>query len=144
MRRSLLVGVLIAFAGGSAATQAPQIPEKFTNLKVLPADITRQRLVDIMRGYARGLGVRCEHCHLGEGNDLSKFDFASDDRPAKAIARKMIGMLASINEQLAKVGDPALEGTDKATCFSCHRGEKKPLTAPPAPGRGGASPGRVR
>ncbi len=49
------------------------------------------------------LGVRCEHCHVGEGNDLSKFDFASDARPAKAVARKMILMLRAIN-------GPLLEG----------------------------------
>lgn len=149
MRRSIAVCAMLALATGTAATQAPQIPEKFTNLQVLPKAITPKELVPIMRSYARGLGVRCEHCHLGEGNDLSKFDFASDDRPVKAIARKMMTMLATINQQLAKVGDPPPPGADKVTCYSCHRGDKKPLTAPPPAGRGLAGPpagslGRLR
>ena len=108
-----------------------QIPEKFTNLQVLPKTITRAELVPIMRGFALNLGVRCEHCHVGEGNDLSKFDFAADTRPAKATARKMLAMVTAINTQhLAGVGEPAAAGAPKVTCFTCHRGTTKPLTAP--------------
>lgn len=108
-----------------------QIPEKFTNLQILPKTITQAELVPIMRGFALNLGVRCEHCHLGEGNDLSKFDFASDVRPAKTTARKMLAMVNTINGKLLEgVGTPAAPGAPKVTCFTCHRGAVKPLTAP--------------
>jgi hypothetical protein len=35
---------------------------------------------------------------------------------------------------LKGVGDPAAAGVAKVTCFTCHRGALKPLTAPPAGG----------
>jgi thioredoxin reductase len=55
--------------GGGAFVGAPvpgQIPDKFTNLKVLPKDISKQELQSTMRGFAFALGVRCEHCHVEE------------------------------------------------------------------------------
>ena len=106
----------------------PQIPERFTNLQILSKDITRPALVGVMRSFSMELGVRCEHCHQGEGNDLSKFDFGSDVRPAKATARRMMKMLETINgESLKGIGDPARQ--PKVTCYTCHRGEKTPATA---------------
>jgi len=44
---------VLAFALATAASA--QVPEKFTNLKVLPQDIGRGELVGIMRGYADAL-----------------------------------------------------------------------------------------
>ena len=55
-----------------------QIPDKFSNLKVLPKDISKGELIGNMKNAAIGLGVRCTFCHVGEGDDLSTFDFASD------------------------------------------------------------------
>src|SRR6187431_2138432 len=75
-------------------------PPDPTNLQVLPKDIPKPQLIQMMRGFTMGLGVRCEHCHVGEGNDLSKFDFASDARPEKVTARRMIGMAREINTKL--------------------------------------------
>ncbi|MCH8304047.1 MAG: hypothetical protein IIB94_02830 [Candidatus Marinimicrobia bacterium] len=63
-----------------------QIPDKFFNLRVLPTDISKRDLINTMKGATRGLGVRCEFCHVGEGDDLSKFDFVSDDKEHKKIA----------------------------------------------------------
>ena len=127
------------FGSAFASAQVPQIPEKFTNLQVLPKTITSAELVPVMRGFALNLGIRCEHCHVGEGNDLSKFDFASDAKPSKLVARKMLKMVAVLNEQVAAIGEPAPAGSPKITCFTCHRGATKPLTAPG--GGGGASGG---
>jgi hypothetical protein len=108
------------------------IPETFTNLQVLPKDISRQQLVPIMRSFALNLGVRCEHCHAGEGNDLSQFDFASDARPAKATARNMMALTRTINQTLADaLGTPEAGAGQRVTCYTCHRGSTKPLTQPP-------------
>lgn len=114
-------------------TQQNPIPEKFTNLQVLPKDISRPELVSMMRGFSMQTGNRCSHCHVGEeGNDLSTYDFASDARPLKAVARKMMLMLRAINGPLLEgVGTTAATGASKVTCFTCHRGAKTPLTAPP-------------
>jgi hypothetical protein len=120
-----------AFAVLSFALAAPiaaQVPTTFTNLQVLPKDIAQRPLVDTMRGFVFALDVRCEFCHVGEGNDLSRFDFASDAKPTKVTARAMLRMLAGINTQLAPIAEPT--STPKATCFTCHRGALKPLTAP--------------
>ncbi len=124
-----------AFTLAASAQQNP-IPDKYTNLQILPKDISRAQLVPIMRSFALSLGVRCEHCHVGEGNDLSTFDFAADTKPAKATARQMLRMVNRLHEDLKGVGDAAR--MPKVTCFTCHRGEKTPATAAPA---GGKAPG---
>jgi hypothetical protein len=140
MMRKIL-GLMLAVAAstipGLVRAQQNPVPEKFTNLQVLPKTITRAELLPIMKGFALNLGVRCEHCHVGEGNDLSKFDFASDAKPKKAVARQMLKMVAALNQQVADIGDPPAAGTQKITCYTCHRGALKPLTVP---GGGGLTP----
>jgi hypothetical protein len=82
-----------------------------------------------MKSFTNALGTRCEHCHVGEGNDLSKFDFASDAKPEKVTARKMMNMLTGLHTQYLKdVGDPAR--LPKVTCYTCHRGATIPAIAP--------------
>ena len=120
---------LLAALASTTALRA-QIPQKFTNLQVLPKEIQRPELLATMKNFALNLGVRCEHCHVGEGNDLSKFDFAADTKPAKAVARRMLRMTMDLNKQVAEVGEPAAAGAPKITCFTCHRGTTKPLTVP--------------
>ena len=126
--RALLVLALLTWGTGLALTAAAgQIPQKFTNLQVLPKNISGSDLVATMKGFTSALGVRCEHCHVGEGNDLSKFDFASDAKPTKKAARSMVHMVEHINtEHLKGIGDPARQ--PKVTCFTCHRGAKIPDT----------------
>ena len=100
------------------------------NLQVLPKDIPRQQLTALMRSFTGALGVECTHCHVGTIQERAK-----DDNPKKGIARKMIQMTAAINnESLKGIGDPAPDGAAKVTCFTCHRGAIKPLTAPPSGG----------
>jgi hypothetical protein len=86
-----------------------------TNLKVLPDDAT---LMVNMRGAVAGLGVMCNDCH-------NATDRASDEKPMKVMARMMFSMVKDIN---AKFPD----GKAHVTCYTCHRGQKEPLTAPPA------------
>jgi hypothetical protein len=129
---SLVLGAVVIATAVTARAQQNPIPETFTNLQVLPKDITRAQLVPVMRSFAMHLGIRCEHCHVGEGNDLSKFDFASDAKPAKATARKMMSMVRTINGTLLDgVGTAPPPGTNRVTCYTCHRGARTPLTSPP-------------
>jgi hypothetical protein len=133
-----LVAVLSALFLLSALVVARQqnpIPDTYTNLQVLPKTITRAALVPVMRSFALSLGVRCEHCHVGEGNDLSKFDFAADAKPAKVTARRMMRMLERIHEDLQGVGDGAR--MPKVTCYTCHRGQRVPATEVPKGGDAG-------
>lgn len=119
------------------ASSPPAAPT-FQNLQVLPKDITAERLVNEMQMFEYGLGVDCDYCHatngqpvtMGQGGALpGGFDFASDDRPAKQTARRMLAMLRAINAMTpAAVGKPP-ENTERIECFSCHRG----MTTPPLP-----------
>ncbi|MGD8377947.1 MAG: c-type cytochrome [Acidobacteriota bacterium] len=124
MRPTWKVAVLLMLFGGAPASA--QLPEDFTNLKVLPKEIDARELTGIMRSYAGALGVRCWFCHVGEeGKPLSEFDFASDEKPEKGIAREMMKLVVEINARLAKVDlqhDPSLE----VKCATCHHGLARP------------------
>lgn len=113
--------------GQAAGAQAP-----LQNLQVLPNTMTRQEVTTLMRTITAALGVQCNHCHVG-----SPADRAKDDLPAKATARKMLQLTMAINNDLLKdVGTPPADGARRVTCYTCHRGSLKVLTAPPAAGGG--------
>ncbi|MDX1577199.1 MAG: c-type cytochrome [Gemmatimonadota bacterium] len=126
-KRSIpLAGIAFVAAMVGAGPAAAQIPEEFTNLEVLPEDISRGELVGIMRGFAGALGVRCNHCHVGEDPaDLSTHDFASDEKETKRVARGMMTMLEEINETLI----PAAGRSDheRVQCATCHGGIAVPV-----------------
>jgi hypothetical protein len=130
------VAVVVATRPGVLGAQSWSPPAP-TNLQVLAKDISGRDLITIMRGFTRGLGVRCQHCHVYKGNDpddLATFDFASDEKAPKRTARVMLKMVRAINsDHLAGIGEPVPAGEMKVTCYTCHRGETKPLTRRPAP-----------
>jgi hypothetical protein len=120
-----------AVHGMSSQTTPPPAASQFRNLKVLPAEIPRDRLMMVMKGFATSLGVRCTFCHVGEEGKPATMDFASDANPHKDVARKMMLMVRRINEQDFAVNDFS---QSKVTCYTCHRGAPRPLTtAPPIP-----------
>jgi hypothetical protein len=130
--------LVLAAAGPGSGLDAQQqqwLPPPPMNLQVLPASVETRALVATMRGFTQALGVRCQHCHVYKGenpDDLTTFDFASDEKPAKQTARAMLRMLQAINgDHLKDVGEPRPAGEMKVTCYTCHRGETKPLTRRP-------------
>jgi mono/diheme cytochrome c family protein len=138
MTAILVCGLVVAGARAQAQQQPPQGPPAGgrqggappQNLQVLPKDTPRQQLTQIMRGYMSAVGAQnCNVCHT---DDMAQR--ASDDNPKKGIARKMIQMTMDLNKTLEAVGTPAADGAPKVTCFTCHRGAAKPLTAPAAGG----------
>ena len=75
-----------------------QVPDHFTNLTVLPKTISKDDLLKVMRNFTDGLGVRCDFCHVEEKDQSTrKFDFSSDDKDNKKIARVMLKMVNNIN-----------------------------------------------
>jgi hypothetical protein len=133
----LAAGVLSAQAPGQAASQGgarggPQTPPPAPqNLQILPKDIPREQLIATMRGYAEGLGVMCNYCHVQEGRG-GRNDMASDEKPPKKTARVMMQMTTHINETLAaEIGKPAADVT-KVQCATCHRGSPIPKVETPA------------
>ena len=84
------------------------------NLKILTPEDLRG---GIMRKFATALGQNCTFCHV------SLQDAASDEKPQKETARHMIAIVKEIN---AKFPD----GKEHVTCYTCHRGDTMPKTAP--------------
>lgn len=120
-----LVMGLSAVEPATAAAQWP--PDSITNLQVLPENLEFRRLVDIMAGFTRALGVRCSFCHMGEeGMPLAEYDFASDEKPTKRKAREMLRMVRTINTQflagIEERADPPIE----VRCATCHGGVRQP------------------
>jgi hypothetical protein len=101
----------------------------FHNLQVFPQNITHDELISAMRGFTRGLGVRCDHCHVANPpGSAEEFDFPNDAKPEKKAARIMLRMTRAANTDfLSKVN----EHGQSVTCWTCHRGQSVP--AQPGP-----------
>ena len=127
MKRLLCVALAFVI-GALVATTTPttaQIPDTYTNLKVLPKDIKKPQLMQRMKDYSKALGVRCHFCHKGEeGKSLSTYDFASDENYHKDIARLMMTMTQKINGEILKDFKDGQFAQIK--CITCHRGKKEP------------------
>lgn len=140
MRGSIPAAMIVCattLAAASAAGQAQWSPAPPSNLKVFPKTSTVRELLPAMKGFTQGLGVRCQHCHVYKGDnpdDLSAFDFASDEKPAKNTARTMMKLVATVNDELLRgVGEAPAPGDPKVSCYTCHRGDRRPLNKrPPA------------
>ena len=101
----------------------------FKNIKILKG-IPAGRLVNIMNnGFGRSLGVSCGFCHV-----VGKWDL--DDKEEKNTARLMFAMVQTINrDYISKVPRDSTGPAPVVNCFTCHRGEPRPL------GPGGPPPG---
>jgi hypothetical protein len=89
--------------------------ERFKNVQVMK-EVPASQFLEAMRYFPVALGVDCEHCHV-----QGKFD--ADDKPAKAMARKMITMTHSINEG-------TFAGKMVVHCYTCHQGHVEPQNTP--------------
>lgn len=116
--------VAVLFWQGSASAQ---IPDKFTNLKVLPKNMTKDDLISTMRGFSVGLGVRCNYCHASVDSTKGRgLNFASDAKNEKLIARTMMSMVTTINTKL--VPKSGIKSPAQVGCVTCHHGVQKPQT----------------
>jgi hypothetical protein len=139
LRTLVLVAALFVAACAAISQQKAQTPTadnlEFHNLRILPANITHDELIATMRGIARSLGTKCNHCHVANPPGAKEeFDYASDAKPEKNVARTMLRMVRNINsDYLSKVNAHG----QTVTCFTCHRGHTVPETqtaeAAPAP-----------
>lgn len=122
------LAVSVVFVALPAGSQAPPSEPGFENLQVLPPDIGRPALMDVMRfDLVGGLGVRCSTCHVGEeGRPLSEYDFPADDKPMKRKAREMMRMTRAINEELLAGLEARLDPPVQVNCITCHRGQPQP------------------
>ena len=155
LRQLIQALVIVVSATTLAAAQTPAAPAgggqraggaepaPFKNLQVLPKDIPRPQLTQIMQGFNAALGVQCGYCHnfIGPGNAAN--DMAADEKTPKLVARVMMQMAGDINSRLASNIKKPADQLTRVTCATCHRGSAIPVDPPapaaPAPG-GGAAP----
>ena len=144
--RPIIVAITLSlFLAACAAVQQQKAQAsradtgEFHNLQLFPQNITHDELIANMRGFARALGTRCDHCHVANPpGSKEQFDFASDAKPEKNMARGMMKMAHSANaDYLAKL-DPHGQ---LVTCNTCHRGHTVQDATLPAEGGAPAAPG---
>lgn len=121
---ALLVFVLMGFVASETADPV------YKNLKVLPKDLNKQQLDKLMDEFKDALGVKCSFCHVHQKDNPREWDFASDEKPEKTVARKMIAMSNKINKKFfhgkSKYGDD--NAMMEVRCQTCHHGTPHPET----------------
>ncbi len=135
--RIALVGVLFAASVALDHRTIAAQEERYRNLEVLPADISRDELNEIMLANLRGLGLPrlggegCLFCHEGDmDTPRDQWDYASDAKPTKAKARVMLAMVRAINEQYLAELDHRVDAHLQVTCATCHAGRTDPRPLP--------------
>lgn len=126
--RSFVVGLAIFTTPCATLAQAAGRfpPDSLVNVHVFPRTTPVIEVVGAMRNVAFGLGVRCQFCHVGEeGMPLERFDFASDEKRTKLVARQMMRMVQEINRRLDTIPGRTTSGL-QVTCATCHRGVSRP------------------
>ena len=115
----VVVGGAQDHSGGGPSVDSSAGPknaeQQFKNIQVLKG-IPADQLVPGMQFISASLGVECQFCHV-EGA------FEKDDKKTKQTARKMMAMMFAINKE-------NFEGHLNVTCYSCHRGNSKPVGIP--------------
>lgn len=120
---SVLAFSLGVIAPVSAQPPTPTVVDSPT-VKVLTGLLAPQ-FQEEMNFITQALGVTCATCHA-RGN------FASDEKPEKLTARRMLEMTKGINKQFfpdhkPKDGESVL---GRVTCYTCHQGERTPKLPP--------------
>ena len=119
----------LAFSAGIIPPAFAQAPTPTVvdspTVKVLTGLLAPQ-FQEEMNLITQALGVTCGTCHAPRGN------FASDEKPEKLTARRMLEMTKAINQQhfpdhKPKPGESVL---GRVTCYTCHQGERTPKLPP--------------
>lgn len=128
-----------AFVSSGFSLQAGQgdkpVEQTRKNIQVLKG-LPESQLFTVMNYIRASLGVSCAYCHVNASGD--NWEWEKDDKPTKTTARKMIQMTFDINKNNRDI----FGATGAITCYTCHRGNTKPITTPPlpqTPPEGGAS-----
>jgi hypothetical protein len=85
---------------GQKAPPKDPIPDTFTNLQVLPRDISKPDLMNIMKSFCITFEKRCSFCHVAT-DDLSEADFASDEKGTKKKARELLQFMQEAQKKHA-------------------------------------------
>ena len=119
---ALLVALATPSRNVSDASNVPQlnqddkpIEQTRKNIQVLKG-LPESQLYPSMWLIASSLDVGCDYCHVKlDQTRNDKWDWGSDEKPKKLIARRMMKMVMDINRT-------NFDGETFVTCYSCHRG----------------------
>ncbi|HEY9231710.1 MAG TPA: c-type cytochrome, partial [Blastocatellia bacterium] len=98
-------------AAASEPEQEKTTEQMYRNIQVLKG-LPASELQGIMALMTGALGVRCNYCHVNP--------FDKDEKPAKQTARAMMQMVFDLNKD-------RFAGRTAITCYTCHRGQPKPV-----------------
>lgn len=114
--------------GASGDKTVDQTRKNIQVLKGLP----ESQLFLLMNFVASSLGEQCSFCHVQQGKDSAtgrtKWVWESDDKPEKQTARRMMQMVLAI-----KANNKVDFRENEVTCYTCHRGQRKPVSLPAMP-----------
>ena len=111
----IVFGCVLVFAQLPTPRADKKSSEIYKNVQVLK-DVPSDQLIPSMKFISSALGVHCEYCHVENA-------FDKDDKKPKQTARKMMQMMFTINAN-------NFDGHQEVTCYSCHRGNPKPVAIP--------------
>jgi hypothetical protein len=99
-----------------------QVRKNIQVLKGLPAS----QLFPLMNFVSASLGVRCNYCHVNNGDD--NWVWESDHKQTKRTARRMMQMVIDLNKN-----NQSDFRESRVTCYTCHRGQTEPQHLPNLP-----------
>lgn len=115
--RSQLKGIVAAHAAPAALPAAPNdtMPVNWQNVSVL-TDVSSAELYRTMTAMTAWVSPKegCAYCH-------NPANFASDEKYAKVVSRRMLEMTRHVNSNYKA----HVQGTG-VTCYTCHRGNPVP------------------
>jgi photosynthetic reaction center cytochrome c subunit len=107
--------------GNTVYAQTQQMSEAaFKNITVLKG-IPVDEFMGTMGLFSAALSFCCKDCHEGAGTSNPHWEA---DPPRKVVARRMVQMVAKINQD-------SFNGRQVVTCWTCHRGAQSPANTPP-------------
>src|SRR6476661_8168668 len=107
-KKKYVVISVLACTVAIAVAALPTTNTEFSNLKVLPKNVSSKDLSRIMiDDFEDGLGVSCTFCHA-QGKDSLRLDYASDAKPEKQIARRMMQITMGINKKFFSLKHPKI------------------------------------
>jgi photosynthetic reaction center cytochrome c subunit len=112
----------VASADGQAGQeQKPLMAEDAFKSVQLLRGITVSQFMATMGFFSAALNANCTFCHgMESGGSWARY---ADDTPRKQTARRMILMMATINQT-------NFAGRRVVTCYTCHRGSERPKVTP--------------
>jgi hypothetical protein len=118
----LTFALVILVLPGTATAQPPTPTVVDSPTVTVLTGLLAPQFQEEMNFMTQALGVTCNTCHAPRGN------FASDEKPEKLTARRMLEMTKAINKQFFPDHTPKPNESvlGRVTCYTCHQGERTP------------------